>query len=223
MLKYFRRMLPREDRFFDLFARHAEVGLNAAVELDGLLAKGVETDLTIQQIITHADAIIDLEHQADDITAEVMLATRRSFITPFDRGDIKDLIQSMDDAVDSMQKAVKIILSYRLTRYTPVMREMGGQIVEAATLVKELIPLLERPGDNVQAITNLTTRIKDIESRSDRQHEKGLQALYEEVRSGTGTALDFIVVSRLYDQLEKVVDSLEDVADEVSAVMIENV
>jgi uncharacterized protein Yka (UPF0111/DUF47 family) len=52
---------------------------------------------------------VALENEADDITREVLLAVRRSFITPFDRVDIKDLIQSMDDAIDMMHKTVKTI------------------------------------------------------------------------------------------------------------------
>lgn len=39
----------------------------------------------------------------------MLLAVRRSFITPFDRGDMKDLIQSMDDAIDMMHKTVKTL------------------------------------------------------------------------------------------------------------------
>ena len=62
-----------------------------------------------EDIERHCREIVDLEHQADDITREVLLAVRRSFITPFDRGDIKDLIQSMDDAIDMMHKTVKTI------------------------------------------------------------------------------------------------------------------
>ena len=57
----------------------------------------------------NCDRIVALEDEADDITREVLLAVRRSFITPFDRGDIKDLIQSMDDAIDMMHKTVKTI------------------------------------------------------------------------------------------------------------------
>src|SRR5690606_25263369 len=94
------------------------------------------------------DEIIDLEHQADAITAEVLLATRKSFITPFDRSDIQDLVQSMDDAIDMMRKTVKTITLFEQKDFEPRMQEMGGAVVEAARLVAEAVPLLEKPGAN---------------------------------------------------------------------------
>jgi uncharacterized protein Yka (UPF0111/DUF47 family) len=56
------------------------------------------------------------EQKADLITAEVVLAVRRTFITPFDRGDIKELISAMDDAIDQMQKTVKAITLFERKR-----------------------------------------------------------------------------------------------------------
>ncbi|TIN23929.1 MAG: DUF47 family protein, partial [Mesorhizobium sp.] len=67
-----------------------------------------------------------LEDQADVVTREVLLAVRKSFITPFERGDIKDLIQSMDDAIDMMHKVVKMVRLFEQTSFEPRMREMGA-------------------------------------------------------------------------------------------------
>ena len=101
MLGWFRKLLPREDRFFDLFERHSRTVVGGAEALEQMLS-GNDIDRWCQKII-------DLENEADGITAEVLLAVRRSFITPFDRGDIKDLIQSMDDEIDMMHKVVKMV------------------------------------------------------------------------------------------------------------------
>ena len=51
---------------------------------------------------------MDREHDADNVTREVLIAVRRTFITPFDRGSIKDLITAMDNSIDQMQKTAKI-------------------------------------------------------------------------------------------------------------------
>ena len=53
---------------------------------------------------------MDREQDADDVTREVLIAVRRTFITPFDRGNIRDLITSMDNAIDQMQKTAKGII-----------------------------------------------------------------------------------------------------------------
>ena len=107
MLGWYRRLLPREDRFFDLFDKHSETVVAAARALNELLAgKDVEQNGRL---------IFELEDKADAITRDVMLALRKSFITPFDRNDIKDLIQSMDDAIDVMRKTVKTVVLFEQT------------------------------------------------------------------------------------------------------------
>ena len=47
------------------------------------------------------------EGQADEITGNIFITLHRSFITPFDRGDIKDLIGVLDDTIDQMHAVSK--------------------------------------------------------------------------------------------------------------------
>jgi Protein of unknown function DUF47 len=53
------------------------------------------------------------ENEADKTTREVLTALRRTFITPLDRGDIKDLITSMDDAIAQMNQTAKLAAGQR--------------------------------------------------------------------------------------------------------------
>ena len=214
MLKWFRALLPREDRFFDMFERHAVVVLAAADSLSSLLAgKG--------DIEDHCNRIVELESEADEITREVLLAVRRSFITPFDRGDIKDLIQSMDDAIDMMHKTVKTIRLFQRTQFDEGMREMGLLIVEAANLIAEAVRLLNRVGTHATRLGAIAEEVVRVEGRADELHDQGLKDLFE--RYGMTDAMAYIIGSEIYGELEKVVDRFEDVADEISGIVIENV
>ena len=85
MLRWFRAFLPKEERFFDLFARHSQTVVQGALALQGMLRGGEETPVFCQRVN-------QFENDADNITREVLTAVRRTFITPFDRGDIKNLI-----------------------------------------------------------------------------------------------------------------------------------
>ena len=86
------------------------------------------------------------EHEADDITREVLQDVRRVFVTPFDRSAITDLIGVMDDAIDQMNGTAKSIELYEVTSFEPQMRDMAGIIVEAARVTAEAIPLLRSLG-----------------------------------------------------------------------------
>ncbi|TDW28160.1 hypothetical protein EV128_10975 [Rhizobium azibense] len=213
MISWFRRLMPREDRFFDLFAQHSRTVVGAAEALNQLLAGS--------EIERHCETIVRLENEADEITREVMLAIRRSFITPFDRGDIKDLIQSMDDAIDMMQKTVKTIRLFQQTSFDPGMQEMGATIVQAAHLIAEAIPLLDRIGSNAPRLTAIAEEVTRVEGHSDDLHDRGLKDLFS--RYGTSDPMAYIIGSEIYGELERVVDRFEDVANEISGIVIENV
>src|ERR1700691_2760656 len=139
MLGWFRALMPKEEPFFELFNRHAQVTLTGAEALRGLLQGG-------DDVVRHCQEISARENEADEITREVLTALRRSFITPLDRGDIKDLITSMDDAIDQMNKTVKVIRLYEVRSFAPTMQEMGELIVRAAKVTLEAVPLLRSIG-----------------------------------------------------------------------------
>jgi uncharacterized protein len=93
MFGWFQALMPKEERFFKLFEKHAAIVVAGAESLRGLLQGG-------DTIEDYCNQIFQREAEADDVTREVLIAVRRTFITPFDRTDIQDLITSMDDAID---------------------------------------------------------------------------------------------------------------------------
>jgi uncharacterized protein len=214
MLQWFRAFLPKEERFFDLFARHAQTVAQGAVALQGVLQGGDETPLFCQRVN-------QFENDADNITREVLTSLRRSFITPFDRGDIKNLITAMDDAIDQMQQTAKAVILFEVRSFEPLMREMGELLVECATLVGRALPLLQSIGQNVAMLTAITEELTKLEGRVDDLHDIGLKELFLKHRDAN--TMDFIVGAEIYKHLEKVADRFDDVANEINSIVIEQV
>jgi predicted phosphate transport protein (TIGR00153 family) len=206
--------MPKEERFFPLFEKHSRELVAGAVAMRAALDGGEEVARFCREVAAH-------EAAADEVTREVMLAVRRSFITPFDRGDIKDLIQSMDDAIDQMNQVTRTIMLYEVREFDPLMREMGDIIIKTAQLTAEAVPLLRRLGPHVGRLGTLTEEVTRLEGRSDELHEQGLRQLFR--AHGNSNPMAYIIGSEVYGRLEKVVDSFEDVADEISAIVIEHV
>ena len=102
---------------------------------------------------------MDREHDADDVTREVLIAVRRTFITPFDRGNIRDLVTSMDNSIDQMQKTAKTIALFDVKEFTPKMKQMGDAIVKSAELVQEAVPLLQSMTTQATRLSTLTEQI----------------------------------------------------------------
>src|SRR3981189_3257260 len=214
MLRWFRAFLPREERFFDLFARHAQTIVQGAQALQGMLKGGDETPVFCQRVS-------QFENDADGITREVRTAVRRTFITPFDRGDIKNLITSMDDAIDQMQQTAKAVILFEVRVFEPRMGEMGSLLVECANLVGRALPLLQSIGENVAMLTAITEEIGKLEGRVDDLPDIGLKELFLKHRNAN--AMDFVVGSEIYKHLEKVSDRFDDVANEINSIVIEQV
>jgi predicted phosphate transport protein (TIGR00153 family) len=216
MLGWFQALMPKEGRFFDLFTRHATIVVAGAEALRGLLQGG-------DSIERYCKQIFEREAEADEITRQVLTAVRRTFVTPFDRTDIQDLISSMDDSIDQMNKTAKIIDLFEVRIFEPQMREMGDIIVQAANLVLEAVPLLSAIGTNAGRLNTLTAKIIAIEEQADNICDQGLKALFLANRQSNpqGNAMSFIVGSELYDHLEKVVDRFEDVSNEINSVVVD--
>jgi uncharacterized protein Yka (UPF0111/DUF47 family) len=213
MLGWFQNLLPKEEKFFDLFERHAATLVAGAEALKGVLDGSLDVAGGSQEVLAQED-------RADEIAAEVMVAVGRTFITPFDRGDIEELIGSMDDAIDQMRKTVKAIMLYEVETFEPSMSALGGSIVEAAERLVDLLPMLRNIKKHADAMGLLTKEIGRIEEKSDELHVLGLKALFKAHR-GANT-MDFIVGAEIYDHLEKVVDRFEDVAKRVSRIVLEH-
>jgi predicted phosphate transport protein (TIGR00153 family) len=214
MMRWFRSFLPKEERFFDLFDRHAQTVIQGAITLQRMLNGGEET-------LVYCQRLNKFENDADDITREVLTAVRRTFITPFDRGDIKNLITAMDDAIDQMQQTAKAVMLFEVRAFEPPMREMGGLLVECANLVGRALPLMQAIGQNVTMLTAITEELTKLEGRVDDLHEIGLKGLFLKHRDGN--AMDFIVGVEIYDHLEKVADRFDDVANEINSIVIEQI
>jgi len=214
MLRWFYALLPKEERFFELYARHSEIVVAGAKALRQML-EGAEAVAQNYQIV------MDREHDADNITREVLIAVRRSFITPFDRGDVKDLITSMDNTIDQMQKTAKTIMLFDQHTFTPQQKEMADAIVKSALLVQEAIPLLSSINSNAGRISRLTEQISKLEGEADDLHDLGLRDLYRANQPSNSMA--FFIGGEVYDHLEKVVDRFDDVANQIHGIMLENV
>jgi predicted phosphate transport protein (TIGR00153 family) len=214
MLGWFKAIMPKEERFFTLFVQHATIVVAGAEALCGMLRGG-------DDVSRYCQAISDRETEADAVTREVLTAVRRTFITPFDRTDIQDLVSSLDDAIDQMNKTAKTIMLFEVRHFEPQMQQMGEVILQASKLVLEAMPLLESMGKNASRLQAIAEEIIRIEDQADQLHDEGRKALFLANRDGRDGAMQFVIGTEVYDHLESVVDRLEDVSNEINALIVD--
>ncbi|MDE8653948.1 DUF47 family protein [Novosphingobium album (ex Liu et al. 2023)] len=215
MFAWFQKLLPQQAHFFDLFEQQAATLVAGADALARLLQGGPARS-------QHVKEIEEREHDADDITREVLQSVRRTFLTPFDRAAITSLITTMDDAIDEMQQAAGAVDLYDITEFEPEMRDMAAIIVDAARLTAEAVPLLRKIADNGARLHELTERLVRMEGHADEIHAAGLKRLYRETARKEREPLHFIVRQEMFKRLERVVDRFEDLANEIDGLVIDH-
>ena len=205
------RLLPRDERFFDLFTRVATLNVQAAGKLGELFATADPARRTAL-----VDEVKQLEHEADELTHAVVARLDRSFITPLDREDIHLLASRLDDVMDRIDGIARRSQIFRVgaapegaTRLAEVIRRAAEQLLAAVQVMDR-----GRSGTVLEACR----AVKRLEEEGDALYHQWLGRLFEEERD----PIVIIKWKELYDTLEKTLDSAEDAANVLESVSIKH-
>src|SRR5262247_1908241 len=134
------RLLPREDKYFDMFNRMASQMTECA-----LLLQKIFNDFDNR--ISYADKIKEVEHNCDLLTHEIVKKLNQTFITPIDREDIHALASGLDDIVDAIEYTAKRVILYRVEEATEHARKMTDVLVRIVSSLENAVNALENNGE----------------------------------------------------------------------------
>lgn len=202
------RLLPRNEEFFDLFTEVATRNKQAAQLLRDLFEAAPERRTPI------VEAIKRLEHEADQVTHEVVNRLDRTFITPLDREDIHQLASDLDDVMDAMDGTARRAQIFRLGVAPQGVRRLVEVIQRMVAVLAEAVSRLKK-GDDVM---RYCIEAKQLEEEGDAIYHESLGQLFEKERD----AIELIKWKEIYDNLEKTLDQAEDVANVVESITIKH-
>ncbi len=204
------RLLPRDERFFDLFTSVATLNVEAARHLHELIA--VDGDRRIYLV----EAIKRLEHEADEITHEVISRLDRSFITPLDREDIHMLASRLDDIIDRIDGTARRIHIFRAGQAPQGAVLIAEVVIRSTQQILEAVRVLSR--GKAPVVIAACTQIKRLEEEGDAVYHEWLGRLFD---TETNPA-NLIKWKEIYDTLEKTLDQAEDVANVLESIAIKH-
>lgn len=210
----FGRLMPREAKYFDLFNAHGELIVQGGRELSCLIQALVEAPELAAQ---HADAIDDIERQADQITHSTLAQLHTSFITPFDRDEIHQLINSMDDILDIIQDVAESVTLYDIQRIPVDAKALAEVTEQCCNRILSVVKLLHSM-ENAPSILKLCHEISELESDADRMLREAMSKVFREEPD----VRQVIKLKEMYELLESVTDRCKDVAGTVEAIVLEN-
>jgi uncharacterized protein len=202
------RLLPREEEFFDLFVAVADRNKEAARHLRQLF------DAPPERRIPHVEALKRLEHEADQVTHEVVNRLDRTFITPLDREDIHQLASDLDDVMDAMDGTARRTQIYRVGAAPEGVKQLAEVIERMVGVLAEGVGRLKK-GDDVM---RYCIEAKQLEEEGDAIYHDALGRLFDTEKN----ALELIKWKEIYDNLERTLDESEDVANVLESITLKH-
>jgi uncharacterized protein len=201
------RLIPRETKFFRLFAEVSQNVTAGARLLQDILKN--PNDLG-----TRLDQLQAIEHRGDELTHAIITTLNQTFITPFDREDIHRLTSSLDDVLDYVNSAGMRLRLYRIEAPPPVASELAGLIVEQSEELAKGVSLLEQN----QRVLEHCVEVHRLENEADRISRNAIAELFDEEKD----PIRLIKMKELYEVLETATDKAEDAANVLEAVALKS-
>lgn len=201
------RLIPRDERFQELFVEDGRNMLEAARRLEEMIGLYDRLDERVAEIRV-------LEHRGDEIDTEVEVRLDRAFITPFDREDIHDLVSRVDDIVDGIQEVAETFVIYDVAAPTEDARVLAGILSAQAHQLNEAIAKL----DTLKGIEANIKQVHDLENEADGLSRAAVARLFH----GGAEAIEVIKWRDIYMALENTIDAAEDAVEVIERIVAKN-
>src|SRR5262245_49964336 len=206
-----KRLLPREVNFFTYFENHANLTAACAKEFQALTRDEGRMVLAVKRIK-------DLEHEADENVRHCLEQLHKTFLTPFDRNDIHDLITALDDVMDLIDGTARKMHLYEVHDLPKNLRDTADVLVRATELVTAVVGSLRSMGDGTAILKNCV-EIKRCETDADAIHADAVARLFKEEKD----AIAVIKWRDIFEGIETATDACEDVANIIEGIVLESV
>jgi uncharacterized protein len=200
------RLLPRDEKFFELFEQQAGHIVSASRVLEELTLDYPSAPAKVQQIR-------DLEHAGDALTHEMVRRLNTTFVTPIDREDIYALASRLDDVLDLIDAVADRLVLYKIKVPTDGCMAMAKIIVKTAEATDRAVHCLRTLSPLYQ---KHAIEVNRLENEADRLLRDELAALFE----GNTDPIEIIKWKELYETMESVTDRCEDVVNVIEGITL---
>ncbi len=200
-------LIPREEKFFDLFERQSENIVAASRVLREMMARFEEAPAFARQIV-------DLEHAGDTLTHELVRKINTTFVTPIDREDIYALASRLDDVLDLIEAVSDRLILYKIKAPTEGARQLAEIIEQSAEETDKAVRCLRTlsPFYHKHCI-----EVNRLENEADGIYKSLVADLFE-----NEDPVAIFKWKELYETMEEVTDRCEDVVNVIEGIALKN-
>lgn len=201
------RLIPRDEKFFDLFDEQSKCITKAAALLHELFKDP-------SRVEEWAASIKQVEHEADNVTREVVTRLNRSFVTPLDREDILMLASRLDSVVDRIDGTARRAAQFRIQEARDEASRLAELLEEATEQIAKAVAGMKHP----RTMEAHNKRVKELEEEGDGVYHAAMGRLF----LGSPDPLEVIKWKELFDNLEDGLDRCDDVSNALKAISLKH-
>ena len=203
-----KNLLPKEVGFFDYFEQHIKLTNEGCRELLAIAANKDDLGPRVARIK-------EVEHKADAVTHACIEELHKTFVTPFERGDIHNLIKGLDNIIDAVDSAASWMAIYEVKEVRHETLALAEVLIAAVREIEIALKKL-RTSKKLDDFQEHCTRLHQLESEGDAILRSALARLFKE-----GDPLLVIKWKEIYERLEQATDHCEKVANIIEGVILE--
>ncbi len=200
----------REENYFDMFKVLSGIACQAAQKMDLLIND--YTDITVK-----CREIEDLEHSADQQVSKIYHQLNHSFITPIDREDIFLVAKKLDQVTDQIDSAAQRFLMYDVESTTEEAKIFSRLIIKCCGFLNGVVEELKH-FKKAQRINEGIKIVNELEHDGDIHYHAAVMKLFR----GHHDTLYVLKWKEMYQEMERILDACEDVANNILSVVMKN-
>jgi predicted phosphate transport protein (TIGR00153 family) len=208
-----RWFMPKEERFHELLERATKNLVRGAEVFSEIAHAASLEDRRVKGVQLKA-----LEREGDGITRQIFEALNTTFITPFDREDIRSLASDLDDILDHLESVAKYLVLFELSEAPAALRRFS-EILQAMVAEIDKIRVLIWDMGNLHRIQESMVRVSELENEGDSLYFTVISDLF---KKGPSDSIEILKWKEVYEGLEEACDRCKDFTHVVGNVAIKH-
>jgi len=207
----FNKLSPKETKFFPLLEEFAEI----IIQVSRLITECV-TNYQYDTAIELFKKIKDQERRGDRLLADIFEKLNTTFITPFDREDIHNLANTLDDVTDDINSCAKRIIMYHPIKIPESAAKLGHILMEGAEILKKAISKLANLKKDANILKDYCNQLHLFENEADDIYESFIIDLFKTETN----AIEIIKLKEIMHELEDAADTIEKVGKVIKTIIV---
>ena len=204
-------LTPKEHKFFPMIV---EVG-DKCTEAAGYLVQFFDENdpEARREVYTR---IKNCEIDGDRLVDGLYKELNDTFITPFDREDIHDLCESLDDVLDYICSSAKRTVMFKPNHIPKRTKALALNILNGCKAIQVVLGELSTISKNNTKALEQCSRLHDLEHEADDIYEQFVTDLFDEETN----SIELIKLKEIMQELEKATDKSKSVGKVVKTIVV---